>query len=137
MYEAGWGSAKRLLGRVGARSAAAQFAVEGCTPAALARRPQMGQGGVSMGVVLITGGSRGIGAATARLAGLRGHAVAINYRAEADRAAAVVGEIEVLGGTAIAVQADVAHQDQVEAMFREVERRLGRVSALVNSAGIN
>lgn len=90
-----------------------------------------------MAVVLITGGSRGIGAAAGRLAAARGYAVAINYRTEAGRAAAVVGEIEALGGTAIAVQADVAQQDQVERMFAEVEERLGQVRALVNSAGIN
>jgi NAD(P)-dependent dehydrogenase (short-subunit alcohol dehydrogenase family) len=88
------------------------------------------------GVLLITGGSRGIGAATARLAAARGHAVAINYRAEAERAAALVGEIEAAGGRAIAVQADVARQDQVGRMFHEVDQRLGRLAALVNSAGI-
>src|SRR5690606_2414858 len=136
MYEAGWGSAKRLVGQ------AADAPRRRSSLSRAARRRwregrRWGRGGIIMGVVLITGGSRGIGAATARLAGLGGHAVAINYRAEADRAAAVVGEIEALGGTAIAVQADVAHQGQLEAVFREVERRLGRVSALVNSAGIN
>jgi NAD(P)-dependent dehydrogenase (short-subunit alcohol dehydrogenase family) len=89
------------------------------------------------GVLLITGGSRGIGAATARLAAARGCAVAINYRAEAERAAAFVREIAAAGGRAIAVQADVAQQDQVERLFQEVDRQLGRVTALVNSAGIN
>jgi NAD(P)-dependent dehydrogenase (short-subunit alcohol dehydrogenase family) len=86
---------------------------------------------------MITGGSRGIGAATARLAAARGYAVAINYRAEADRAAALVDEIEAAGGRAVAVQADVARQEDVERMFQEVDGRLGRPAALVNAAGIN
>jgi NAD(P)-dependent dehydrogenase (short-subunit alcohol dehydrogenase family) len=86
--------------------------------------------------VLITGGSRGIGAATARLAARHGYAVAVNYRAEAERAAALVAEIEQAGGTATAVEADVARQSEVERMFGEIDRRLGRVSALVNAAGI-
>jgi NAD(P)-dependent dehydrogenase (short-subunit alcohol dehydrogenase family) len=90
-----------------------------------------------IGVVLITGGSRGIGAATARHAARQGHAVAINYRAETARAAALVGEIEAAGGKAVAVQADVSRQDQVERMFEEVEERLGRPTALVNAAGVN
>ena len=89
------------------------------------------------GVLLITGGSRGIGAATARLAAARGYAVAINYRAEAERAAALVGEIEAAGGKAVAVQADVARQDEVERMFAQTDERLGRATALVNAAGIN
>jgi NAD(P)-dependent dehydrogenase (short-subunit alcohol dehydrogenase family) len=89
------------------------------------------------GILLITGGSRGIGAATARLAARRGYAVAITYRAEAEKAEAVVADIENAGGTAMAVQADVAQQAEVERMFGEVDRRLGRLSALVNAAGIN
>ena len=77
------------------------------------------------GVLLITGGSRGIGAATARLAARQGYAVAINYRAEAEGAAALVGEIEATGARAIAVQADVSRQDEVEGLFRELDGRLG------------
>jgi NAD(P)-dependent dehydrogenase (short-subunit alcohol dehydrogenase family) len=88
------------------------------------------------GIVVITGGSRGIGAATARLAGQRGYAVAINYRARADAAEALAAEIEAAGGEAIAVQADVARQSEVERMFGEIDRRLGRLSALVNAAGV-
>jgi NAD(P)-dependent dehydrogenase (short-subunit alcohol dehydrogenase family) len=87
------------------------------------------------GIVVVTGGSRGIGAATARLAARRGHAVAINYRTRADAADALAAEIEAAGGTAIAVQADVARQSEVERMFGEVDR-LGCLSALVNTAGI-
>ncbi len=85
--------------------------------------------------LLITGGSRGIGAATARIAASRGIPVAINYRAAADQAQALVGEIERDGGRAIAVQADVASEQQVEAMFRAVDG-FGPLTGLVNSAGI-
>jgi NAD(P)-dependent dehydrogenase (short-subunit alcohol dehydrogenase family) len=88
------------------------------------------------GILLITGGSRGIGAATARLAARAGYAVAINYRATQGKAEALAAEIERDGGRAIAVQADVAAQDQVEAMFRAVDA-FGPLAALVNSAGIS
>lgn len=88
-------------------------------------------------LLLITGGARGIGAATAKLAAAQGYAVAINYERAGERALALAAEIAAGGGEAIAVQADVAQQDQVRRMFEEVDRRLGRVSALVNSAGIN
>ena len=88
------------------------------------------------GTVLITGGSRGIGAATARLAARHGYAVAINYRVERERAEALVAEIAQAGGKAVAVRADVAQQSEVERMFGEVGERLGRLSALVNAAGI-
>ena len=88
------------------------------------------------GVLLITGGSRGIGAATARLAARKGYDVAINYRAASDQAEALVDEIEQGGSRAMAVQADVASQEQVEAMFREVDA-FGPLTALVNSAGIS
>jgi NAD(P)-dependent dehydrogenase (short-subunit alcohol dehydrogenase family) len=87
--------------------------------------------------MLVTGGARGIGAATARLAAGQGYAVAINYERARERAAALAAEIEGAGGRAIAVQADVAQQDQVERMFGEVDERLGRLTALVNSAGID
>jgi NAD(P)-dependent dehydrogenase (short-subunit alcohol dehydrogenase family) len=86
--------------------------------------------------LLITGGSRGIGAATARLAAQHGYAVAINYRVAQDKAEALVAEIERDGGSAIAVQADVAAQDPVEAMFRAIDA-FGPLTALVNSAGIS
>jgi NAD(P)-dependent dehydrogenase (short-subunit alcohol dehydrogenase family) len=86
--------------------------------------------------LLITGGSRGIGAATARLAAQHGYAVAVNYRAAQDKAEALVAEIERDGGSAIAVQADVAAEDQVEALFRAVDA-FGPLTALVNSAGIS
>lgn len=87
-------------------------------------------------VLLVTGGSRGIGAATAVLAASKGHAVAVNYaRAEA-AALEVVRTIRDAGGTAIAVQGDVADEAQVLRMFREVDEQLGRLTGLVNNAGI-
>jgi NAD(P)-dependent dehydrogenase (short-subunit alcohol dehydrogenase family) len=89
-----------------------------------------------MSVVLITGGSRGIGAATARLAAERGYAVCVNYRARQDAARRVVSEIESAGGRAIAVGADVSVEGDVVRLFETVDRELGRLSALVNNAGI-
>jgi NAD(P)-dependent dehydrogenase (short-subunit alcohol dehydrogenase family) len=87
-------------------------------------------------VVLVTGGSRGIGAATARLAAARGWAVAVNYASNADAAQAVVQEIRAGGARAMAVQADVADEAQVVAMFRQVDAGLGRLTDLVNNAGV-
>lgn len=87
-------------------------------------------------IVLITGGSRGIGAATARLAAERGYAVAINYVTNAAAAEALVRAIERAGGSAIAVQADVSCERDVCRLFEEVDRRLGVLAALVNNAGI-
>lgn len=87
-------------------------------------------------VLLVTGGSRGIGAATALLAARRGYAVAVNYTAHSPAADEVVRQIRAAGGTAIAVQADVAQEDQVLAMFETVDAKLGRLSALANNAGV-
>ena len=87
-------------------------------------------------IVLITGGSRGIGAATALLAAQRGFAVAVSYASNARAAQEVVRHIEAEGGRALAVQADVGDEAQVLAMFREVDEKLGRLSALVNNAGV-
>ena len=87
-------------------------------------------------VLLVTGGSRGIGAATALLAARKGYAVAVNYSTHAGAAQAVVGEIVARGGKAMAVQADVADEAQVMAMFRSIDVSLGRLSALVNNAGV-
>jgi len=86
--------------------------------------------------ILITGASRGIGAACALLAAGRGYQVAINYRSDADAAAQVVRAIESAGGNAFAVQADVSQEDEVVRMFAEVDARCGRLDALVNNAGI-
>jgi NAD(P)-dependent dehydrogenase (short-subunit alcohol dehydrogenase family) len=87
-------------------------------------------------VVLITGGSRGIGAATALLAARAGYAVAVNYSANSLAADEVVRQIRQGGGTAITVQADVAEESQVLAMFEKVDAKLGRLTALVNNAGV-
>jgi len=87
-------------------------------------------------IVLITGGARGIGAATALLAAQRGYAVAVNYSANEAAAAAVVRQIQAGGGQAIAVQADVALESPVLAMFEEIDTRLGPLTALVNNAGV-
>lgn len=87
-------------------------------------------------VVLVTGGSRGIGAATALLAARQGYAVAVNYSANEPAAQAVVQRIEADGGRAIAVQADVSDEAQVLAMFARIDSGLGRLSALVNNAGV-
>ena len=89
-----------------------------------------------MAVVLITGGSRGIGAATAVLAAARGYAVCVNYRSNRDAAHAVVATIERAGGRAIAVQADVAIESEVVALFAACDAGLGTLTALVNNAGI-
>jgi NAD(P)-dependent dehydrogenase (short-subunit alcohol dehydrogenase family) len=85
------------------------------------------------GVMIVTGGSRGIGAATARLAATRGYAVCVNYRKERGAAEALARE---LGGKAIAVAADVAEEAEVVQLFETVDRSLGPVTALVNNAGI-
>lgn len=87
-------------------------------------------------VVLITGGSRGIGAATALLAARQGYAVAVNYAANSLAADEVVRQIRAAGGQAITVQADVAKEAQVLAMFEKIDVELGRLSALVNNAGV-
>ena len=87
-------------------------------------------------VVLVTGGSRGIGAATCRLAARQGWAVAVNYASHAQAAQAVVSEIVAAGGRAMAVQADVAIEAQVLRMFEQVDAQLGRLGALVNNAGV-
>ncbi|MGH8847354.1 MAG: SDR family NAD(P)-dependent oxidoreductase, partial [Polaromonas sp.] len=87
-------------------------------------------------LVLITGGSRGIGAATALLAARQGYAVAVNYTTNSLAADEVVRQICQEGGQAIAVQADVAKEAQVLAMFEAIDATLGRLSALVNNAGV-
>lgn len=87
-------------------------------------------------VLLITGGGCGIGAATALLAASRGYAVAVNYATNSLAADEVVRTIRDNGGNAMAVQADVGDEAQVLAMFRKVDARFGRLTALVNNAGV-
>lgn len=87
-------------------------------------------------VLLVTGGSRGIGAATALLAAQQGYAVAVNYADNAPAAEQVVQQIRAAGSEAFAVQADVADETQVLAMFTAVDAQLGRLTALVNNAGV-
>jgi NAD(P)-dependent dehydrogenase (short-subunit alcohol dehydrogenase family) len=87
-------------------------------------------------ILLVTGGSRGIGAATARLAASQGYAVAINYVSNREAADSVVKDIEAAGSRGLAVQADVSVEADVCRMFDEVDRRLGTLTALVNNAGV-
>jgi len=86
--------------------------------------------------VLITGASRGIGAATARLAASRGYAVCVNYLHNHGAAGALVAEIERAGGRAVAIQADVSVEADVVRLFEAIDRGLGPIRALVNNAGI-
>src|SRR5690606_30375348 len=85
---------------------------------------------------IITGGGRGIGAATARLAGARGYAVCVNYQRNEAAAREVVDAITGAGGRAIAVAADVSNEGDVVRLFETVDWELGTVTALVNNAGI-
>jgi NAD(P)-dependent dehydrogenase (short-subunit alcohol dehydrogenase family) len=89
-----------------------------------------------MSVLVITGAGRGIGAATAHLAAARGYSVCVNYRANREAAAQVVADIAASGGQAIAVQADVAVEQDVVRLFAMVDAQLGSVTGLVNNAGI-
>jgi NAD(P)-dependent dehydrogenase (short-subunit alcohol dehydrogenase family) len=87
-------------------------------------------------VVLITGASRGIGAATARLAAARGYSVCVNYRQNREAAEGVVRDVEAAGSRAVAVSADVALEPDVARLFEACESSLGPLDALVNNAGI-
>ncbi len=87
-------------------------------------------------VLLVTGGSRGIGAATALLAAQQGWAVAVNYTANSLAADEVVRQIRAAGGQAMAVQADVADEAQVLRMFAHIDAKFGRLTGLVNNAGV-
>jgi NAD(P)-dependent dehydrogenase (short-subunit alcohol dehydrogenase family) len=87
-------------------------------------------------VLVITGASRGIGAATARLAGAAGYSVCVNYRNNREAALQVVADVEAAGGQAIAVGADVSVESEVIRLFDTVDKTLGRLAGLVNNAGI-
>ncbi|MDJ0591512.1 MAG: SDR family NAD(P)-dependent oxidoreductase [Pleurocapsa sp. MO_226.B13] len=87
-------------------------------------------------IIVITGASRGIGAATAYLAAERGYVVGVNYLRNREAARKVVDQIQKLGGKAIALSADVASETDVINLFNTVDKNLGTVTALVNNAGI-
>jgi NAD(P)-dependent dehydrogenase (short-subunit alcohol dehydrogenase family) len=89
-----------------------------------------------LGTLIVTGGGRGIGAAISRMAGARGYAVAVNYLANQTAANAVVEEIRRNHGRAAAIQGDVGTEADVLRLFETAEKTLGRLSALVNNAGI-
>ena len=91
---------------------------------------------MSRKILLVTGGGRGIGAATCRLAGARGYDVAVNYLDNADAANSVVADIERAGGRAVALRADVSREDEVERLFTACGERLGPLTHLVINAGI-
>lgn len=87
-------------------------------------------------LILITGGSRGVGAATARLAAAKGYDVAISYVSNASAADAVVADIKAIGRRALAIRADSADPKQVEGMFDAIDQKFGRIDVLVNNAAM-
>ena len=87
-------------------------------------------------IIIVTGGSRGIGAATARLLGEQKAAVVVNYRKAKVEADAVVRDIESSGGRAIAVQGDMGNEDDILRLFAETDRAFGPLTGLVNNAGV-
>ena len=87
-------------------------------------------------ILVVTGGGRGIGAATARMAAARGYDVCVNYRANQDAASKVVADVQLAGRRAVAVPADVSIESDVVRLFETCDRELGRVDALVNNAAI-
>lgn len=88
------------------------------------------------GTIIVTGGSRGIGAATALLAGAEGYDVCVNYRRDRDAAEAVARQLDAGGHRSITVAADVGEEDEVRKLFDTAEERLGPLTALVNNAAI-
>ena len=86
--------------------------------------------------MLITGASRGIGAATARLAAARGYAVAVNYVVRADAAEAVAADVRKAGHKALTIQADIGKPDEIARLFRTIDSEFGRLDAFFNNAGI-
>ncbi|MBU6224588.1 MAG: SDR family oxidoreductase [Burkholderiales bacterium] len=87
-------------------------------------------------VLLVTGASRGIGAATALLAARQGWAVAVNYSQNAAAAEAIVKQIKAQGGQAVSIQADVGDEAQIKHLFTQVDKQLGRLTGFVNNAGV-
>ena len=87
-------------------------------------------------ILVVTGSSRGIGAATARLAAQRGYAVCVNYTHNQIAARSVADEIKEEGGQAIAVACDISSEPEVVRLFESVDKAFGRVTDLVNNAGV-
>jgi NAD(P)-dependent dehydrogenase (short-subunit alcohol dehydrogenase family) len=88
-------------------------------------------------VLLIAGGSRGIGASTAKLAGARGYDVAVNYKSNSNAAAGVVAAVKAAGGKAVAIQGDMAIEADIERTFDEAARELGPITHFLHSSGIS
>lgn len=89
-----------------------------------------------MKTMIITGAARGIGAATALLAARQGFAVVVNYNKQQQAAEKIVAQIKQLGGTALAIQADMAKEEDIIKLFTETDQKLGNLSALINNAGM-
>lgn len=87
-------------------------------------------------VLIVTGASRGIGAACARAGGRAGYCVVVNYSSSRDAALGVVADIENAGGSAIAIRADVSRPDEVQQLFSQTDAHFGKLTALINNAGI-
>ncbi len=96
----------------------------------------MDSNGLKDRVAMVTGGSRGIGRATVLKLAQAGAAVIVNYRKRGDKAKQVVDQVRALGGQALAIQADVADQPEVQKMVEQSVRELGPIDILVNNAGV-
>jgi NAD(P)-dependent dehydrogenase (short-subunit alcohol dehydrogenase family) len=88
-------------------------------------------------VVIVTGASSGIGAATARLLGAAGASVVVNYRNSREQAEGVVADVVAVGGRAVAIQADMGNEADIVRLFEESDRAFGPLTGLVNNAGVN
>ena len=98
--------------------------------------PQSSLSPLDLGTLIVTGASRGIGAAIARLAAKRGYGVAVNYSTGETEARKIAAEIAADGGRALAIHADVSRENDILRLFETAERELGPIKALVNNAGI-
>jgi NAD(P)-dependent dehydrogenase (short-subunit alcohol dehydrogenase family) len=98
--------------------------------------PVQNRDGQNRGAVIVTGASRGIGAAIARLVGANGFPVTVNFLTNRDAAEQVVREIVSGGGRAVAIHADVSREEEILRLFETTARELGRIAGLVNNAGV-